>query len=113
MRILHQKHPIADFYRRLPSASSKTQLFKGQPDLHFTNNNYSEAEQCSPVSFSTFSWETAPVAATVHIYHETKIMENLRLTDSTGSSFSSLEISSFKNSILVSTGNTACQQPYN
>lgn len=94
VHILHQKHPVADLYMRLSSAS-KTQLFKGQihqPGFHFTDNNYSESEQCSVVSFSSFSWETAPFAASMHIYPETKIMQNLRLTDNTVSSFSSLEI---------------------
>lgn len=103
MHILHQKHPVADFYMRL-SSSSKTQLFKGQTtstrDLHFTDDNHTEAEQCSAVSFRAFSWETAPFTASMHIYYETKIMENLRLTGNIVSSFSTLEISFFKKPVF-------------
>lgn len=63
-----------------------------QSDLHFANDNYSEAEQCSDISFRTFSWETAPFAASMHIYYETEIMENLRITNDIVHSFSSLQI---------------------
>ncbi|EOB02237.1 hypothetical protein Anapl_12927 [Anas platyrhynchos] len=51
------------------------------PDPHFPDDNYGETEQCCAVSFSVFSWETAPLAASMHIYHEMKNKENLRLTD--------------------------------
>lgn len=102
MHNLYQKHPVADFYKHLRGwwSSSKTQPFKGpdlhQPGLHFANDNYSEAEQCSDVSFRTFSWETVPFAASMHIYHETEIMEILRITNDIVHSFSSLQISFFK-----------------
>lgn len=39
-----------------------------------------------------FSWETAPFAASMHIYHEMKNKGNLRLTDNIVSSFCSLEL---------------------
>lgn len=62
------------------------------PDPHFPDDNYGETEQCCAVSFSVFSWETAPLAASMHIYHEMKNKENLRLTDNIVSSFCSLEL---------------------
>lgn len=70
MHLLYQNYSLADSYTCIIVTRDQTIQGANYTSQNFASANYSETEQRSAISFRTFPWETAPLAASMY---ETKI----------------------------------------
>lgn len=99
MHILHQIHPVADFYVCLSSRSSTTQKT--------TSSGSCLRSQQLWLGWTTLCWLIQHVfLGDGPIHCQQAVEENARLRDKIVSSFCILEILLFKHGIPTSTGNT-------